>query len=352
MSFGRRRKITLALQGGGAHGAYTWGVLDRLLEEDGLHIEGISGSSAGAMNGAALASGWLNGGRGGARQALEKFWREVSEAGRLGRLPADILDRMTGGWSSSSNAAMGLLTRYLSPYQLNPLDINPLRRILEKSIDFDGLRDRRAMRLFVAASDVASGRGRVFENADLTCDALLASACLPHLHKAMEIGGRHYWDGGFTANPALFPAIFRCRSRHLVIVQIDPATVDELPRSAAAINTRLSQIMFNAPMMRELEALDLMRRVARETFGSRGRFGRKMRRLRIHLVESDVAMRALPAQSKLNPDWGFITDLRELGRAAAERWLSEGLRRSNKATWRYAGGHAPRHAAYRQAEEA
>lgn len=315
MLFSGRRRVSLALQGGGAHGAFTWGVLERLLDEERLAIDAISGSSAGAMNAAVLASGWLQGGRAGAHDALERFWRQVSEAGRPARW-------LGAGWGGAPKAALDLLARYFSPYQFNPLNINPLRGILDDAVDFDGLRSHHALRLHIAATNVETGRGRIFTNRELTCDVLLASACLPHMHKAVEIDGAHYWDGGFTANPTLFPVVFGARSPDLIVVQIDPALADGVPHTAEQINTRLSQIMFNAPLTAEMEALELMQRMALETFGSRGRFGRRLRRLTIHVINADDAMAALPAGSKLDSGWGFLQKLREIGRDSADPWVA------------------------------
>ena len=303
------RPLTLALQGGGAHGAFTWGVLDRLLEESWIEIEGLSGASAGALNAAALAAGWQTGGpggsRGGARAALDRLWRRVSGL-------ADF------GPPLAAAPAFQMMTRMFSPYQLNPLNVNPLRGMLEDVIDFEALKDARAPRLFISATELKQGRAVVFENEDMCVEVLLASACLPHLYKAVAIGDSHYWDGGFMANPTIFPLVFNCEARDVMIVQIDSMTADEVPRSARQIDSRRNQIMFNAPLMRELEALGYMGRMA----GRRGcGLSAQVKGLNLHLLDGGAAMRGLDGSSKHRADWSFVSELKEVGRGAADAWL-------------------------------
>ncbi|WP_193366605.1 patatin-like phospholipase family protein [Pelagibius marinus] len=304
------RPLTLALQGGGAHGAFTWGVLDRLLEEPWIEIEGLSGASAGALNAAALAAGWQAGGRsdprGGARRTLEELWRRVSKLADFGP-PLAVAP------------AFQMMTRMFSPYQLNPLNVNPLRGMLEDVIDFEALQDDRALRLFISATELKQGRAVVFENEDMCVEVLLASACLPHLYKAVAIGDSHYWDGGFMANPTIFPLVFNCAARDVMIVQIDSLTADEVPLSARQIDNRRNQIMFNAPLMRELEALGYMGQMA----GRRGcGLSAQVKGLKLHLLEGGAAMRGLDGASKHRADWGFVSELKEVGRGAAEAWLA------------------------------
>ncbi len=299
------RSLTLALQGGGAHGAFTWGVLDRLLEEPWIEIEGLSGASAGALNAAALAAGWQAGGRKGARRTLEELWRRVSTLADFGP-PLAVAP------------AFQMMTRMFSPYQLNPLNVNPLRGVLEDVIDFEALHDDRAPRLFISATELKQGRAVVFENEDMCVEVLLASACLPHLYKAVAIGDSHYWDGGFMANPTIFPLVFNCAARDVMIVQIDSLTADEVPLSARQIDTRRNQIMFNAPLMRELEALGYMGQMA----GRRGcGLSARVKGLKLHLLEGGAAMRGLDSASKHRADWGFVSELKEVGRVAAGAWL-------------------------------
>jgi len=302
--------LSLALQGGGAHGAFTWGVLDRLLEEKSLEVEGLSGASAGALNAAAFAAGWQTGGRRGARQVLDRLWRRVSGLADYGPPPA-------------AAPALQMMTRLFSPYQLNPLDLNPLRGVLEDVIDFAALQDPRAPRLFISATDLKRGRAVVFENEDMRVEMLLASACLPHLFKAVAIGDSHYWDGGFMANPTVFPLVFNCAARDVMIVQIDSLTADDVPRSSRQIDTRRSQIMFNAPLMRELEALGYMGQMVSQGGQGRGRrsLGGRVRDLRLHLLDGGTALGGLDAASKQRAHWHFVSELMESGRTAAEVWL-------------------------------
>jgi len=302
-------RLSLALQGGGAHGAFTWGVLDRLLEEAGLEIAGLSGASAGALNAATLAAGWQADGRRGARAGLERLWRRVSSLGDFGPPLA-------------AAPAMQMMTRLFSPYQLNPLNVNPLRGILEDVIDFEALKQPRAPRLFISATELKQGRAVVFENHDMCVDVLLASACLPHLYKAVAIGDAHYWDGGFMANPTIFPLVFHCDARDVLIVQIDSPTTSEVPRSPRQIDTRRSQIMFNAPLMRELEALGYMGRLVGKRGVGRGGLGAKVKGLNLHLLHGGAGMQGLDVASKQRVDWAFVSTLKETGRAAADAWLA------------------------------
>src|SRR5580698_2336644 len=256
--------IDLALQGGGSHGAFTWGVLDRLLEEPRFHIAAISGTSAGAMNAAILADGWIAGGAKGAREALERYWRKVSRAAAFSPLQRSPLDRLMGRWSLDTSPvylAMDLMTRVLSPYDLNPFGLNPLRTILAESIDFERL-SRSPILLFITATNVRTGRGRIFRNAEITADVLLASACLPTMFRAVEIDGEAYWDGGYAGNPTITPLVRECRSHDTILVQINPVERQGTPRSASDILNRLNEVSFNAVLLKELRMIALLRQVA------------------------------------------------------------------------------------------
>ena len=237
--------LNLALQGGGAHGAFTWGVLDRLLEEEDFAFEGISGTSAGALNAVVLASGWLAAGAAGARQALATLWQEIAALSRFSPLRAGGLSQMAADFAA----------QLLSPYQLNPLGLNPLRRILKKLVDFERLRAERAIKLFIAATNLRTGRARIFHGREVTTDAVLASACLPQLHQAVAIEGEVYWDGAFTSNPPLAALVEHCRARDLLVIQINPGLATELPKSARDIRNRMAEIVFGQPLVAELEVL-------------------------------------------------------------------------------------------------
>jgi NTE family protein len=311
--------VDLALQGGGAHGAFTWGVLDRLLEEPWLEIDGISGTSAGAMNAAVLIDGHATGGAEGARAALERFWRSVSEAARLSPLRRTPLDMLLGRWTldySPAFIAMDLASRLFSPYDLNPRGSNPLREILAQSIDVGRLA-RATIKLFVTATNVRTGRGRVFRNAEISPDVLLASACLPTLFQAIEIDGEAYWDGGYSGNPTITPLVRECTSSDTILVAINPIERPGTPRTARDILNRLNEISFNAVTLKELRMIALLRRVA-DPGNSEGALWAKMR---VHLVASPL-MTELGYSSKLNAEWDFLSMLRDEGRRAADAFLS------------------------------
>jgi NTE family protein len=256
--------VDFALQGGGAHGAFTWGVLDRLLEETWLHIDGISGTSAGAMNAAALVDGYAKNGADGARAALEHFWRRVSQAALLSPLRRTPLDVLLGRWTLDHSpvfVAMDIMARLFSPYDLRPGGANPLRNILAESVNFDQLAQA-SIKLFVTATNVRTGRGRVFRNSEITPGVLLASACLPTLFQAIEIHGESYWDGGYSGNPTITPLVRECNSKDTILVQINPVERPGLPRTARDILNRLNEVSFNAVLLKELRMIALLRQVA------------------------------------------------------------------------------------------
>jgi NTE family protein len=313
--------IDLALQGGGAHGAFTWGVLDKLLEESWLTIEGISGTSAGAMNAAVLADAVAREGRDGARAALEGFWWKVSDAARLSPFQRSPLDILLGRWTldfSPAFIAMDIMSRLVSPYELNPHGENPLREILDHCIDFEHL-SRSPIKLFVTATNVHTGRARIFRNNDITPDALLASACLPTLFQAIEIDGESYWDGGYSGNPTITPLVRECRSKDTILVQINPIERKETPRSARNILNRLNEISFNSVLLKELRMIAMLNKVSARDDDSEGA---RWADMRIHRISSEALLR-LGYSSKLNAEWLFLTMLRDQGREAASAFLAE-----------------------------
>jgi NTE family protein len=310
--------VDLALQGGGAHGAFTWGVLDRLLEEPWLTIEAISGTSAGAMNAAVLADGHAAGGAEGARAALEAFWRRVSQAALLSPFRRGPLDVLLGRWTLDSSPiflALDLAARLFSPYDLNPGGANPLSTVLEESVDFDRL-SRAPIKLFITATNVRTGRGRVFRNAEIRPDVLLASACLPTMFQAVEIDGDAYWDGGYAGNPTITPLVHECVSDDTILVQINPVERQGTPRSARDIINRVNEVSFNAPLLKELRMMAVLRQVA----DPGNTEGAEWARARIHRIASD-AMTDLGASSKMNAEWEFLAMLRDEGRRAATGFL-------------------------------
>jgi NTE family protein len=306
-----QRSVNLALQGGGSHGAFTWGVLDRLLEEPRLVIDGISGASAGAMNAVVLADGMLDGGPAGAKKALHEFWQAVSRTPSIGALKVPSLMEYAG-------ASFDLISRVFSPYQTNPLNLNPLRDMLNEQIDFERLRQQSPIKLFICATNVKSGRVKVFENAELTCDALLASACLPFIFQAVEVEGEFYWDGGYMGNPPLFPLYYKTGCRDLMIVQINPIERDDVPDTSSEIIDRLNEISFNTPLLLEMRAIDFVNRLLAEDRIDPSKY----QPVRIHAIDAENQIRKYGASSKTNTDWEFLMTLHRIGRRAADKWLA------------------------------
>jgi NTE family protein len=313
--------VDFALQGGGSHGAFTWGVLDRFLEEPRLLIDGISGTSAGAMNAAVLSDGYAEGGAEGARAALEKFWlRNAQVAAMYSPFRRSPLDILMGTWTLDNSPlyiALDIAARLFSPYDMNPHAFNPLRDILAESIDFSRLA-RSPIHLFVTATNVRTGRGRVFHNEEVTPDVLLASACLPTMFQAIEIDGETYWDGGYSGNPTITPLVRETEAHDTVLVQINPVERVGAPRTARDIHNRLNEVAFNATLLKELRMIALMRKMSEPGKGE----GAKWAEMRIHRVTSK-ALEDLGASSKLNAEWDFLCMLRDRGRQCAEDFLEK-----------------------------
>ena len=313
---GPRKRVNLALQGGGAHGAFTWGVLDALLQDGRLEIEGLSGTSAGAMNAAVLICGFAGGGPEVARTRLAAFWKAVSIDGGLNTGQRMLLDMFLGTWGWGGGASW-LPLAVPSPSTFNPLDINPLRDVVSDHIDFNALRGYEPMKLFVAATNVHTGKVRVFRRPELTMDMLMASAALPSLFKAVEVDGESYWDGGYMGNPVLFPFFTETQTEDIILVQINPIVRQELPRSAQDIQERVNEITFNASLLHEIRAIDFVRRLI-----DQGRLKEThYKRIRLHRIEENGALNAFGASSKLKADWDFFQALHALGVKAGRRFL-------------------------------
>lgn len=314
------KRINLALQGGGAHGAFTWGVLDTLLDTPTVEIESISGTSAGAMNAVVMADGLVSGGPQAAREKLEAFWHAVANATRYSPLQRSPWDRLIGNWSldySPGHIFFDMMTRFWAPSQFNPLKYNPLRDILVEQVDFDNVRRCDRLKLFVAATNALTGRVKVFNGCELSADMVMASACLPFLFEAVEIGGVPYWDGGYSGNPPLFPFYCETTSRDILIVQINPVERSSAPTNAVDILNRTNEITFNASLLKELRALNFIKRLIREgTIDSP-----EYRDMLVHIIDSQELLKPLGASSKLNAEWEFLCHLRDLGRQRAESWL-------------------------------
>ncbi|MCC7283394.1 MAG: patatin-like phospholipase family protein [Acetobacteraceae bacterium] len=317
------RRISLALQGGGAHGAFSWGVLDRLLEDDRIVIEAVSGTSAGAMNAAALAAGHAHGGPEGGRRALDRFWISTGARAVFSPFQRTLIDRLLGRWNLDQSPGylwFSLVGRLFSPYQANPLNHQPLREILAEQIDIEAVRACRALRLFVTATNVRTGRPRVFSQDDLSLDALLASACLPHLYQAVEIDGDPYWDGGYMGNPAIWPLIYGCQTPDVVLVQINPLQREGVPRTSLEIDDRMNEITFNASLMHEMRAIAFVQRLLEQN-ALREPFASRYKNMRIHMIGDEAGMKALGVSSKFNAEPEFLEHLKAAGRSCAGRWL-------------------------------
>jgi NTE family protein len=315
------RPLDLALQGGGSHGAFTWGVLDRLLEDEHIVFKGISGTSAGALNAAVMATGFHEGKREGARAALTEFWRDVSRSGSIfspfsasqtNAINDSLqLDKLPGyQWVSS-------FFRSFSPYEFNPLNLNPLRDVLRRHVKEDALH-RNGLDLFITATSVTSGQARVFSGKEITIDALLASACLPFIFQAVTIDGEPYWDGGYTGNPAIYPLIYNTEALDILLVRINPLVREGTPTRSEEIIDRVSEITFNASLMAEMRAIAFVSRLMREGKLDPGKY----KDLRLHMVADDADIAPLGANSKFNTDRAFLESLFEMGRTSADKWLA------------------------------
>jgi len=320
------KTINLALQGGGAHGAFTWGVLDRLLEEDDrLKIEGISGTSAGAMNAAAMLQGYVVSGAKGAREALAAFWEGVGRLASYEAPQRSLWDQWMGNWNidtSPLSMMSDAMQRMFSPYQTNPFNLNPLRDMVIKMIDVDAIRACEHIKLFISTTNVETGRIRVFERHELTIDVLMASACLPFNFQAVTIGKESYWDGGYVGNPAIFPLIYNCDSPDVVLVQINPLFRPGIPNTSVEIIDRLNEISFNASLISEMRAIAFVQKLVDEDH-LKGGMADHLKRMNMHVVSSEDEIRKLGTASKGNASMDFLKFLRDIGRAAAETWLKD-----------------------------
>jgi len=315
--------INLALQGGGSHGAFTWGVIERILDDPSLKLDSVTGTSAGAMNAVALAHGYVENGPAGAKASLEAFWRRVSDAARFSPIQRSPLDVMTGNWTLDNSPGyffFDIFSRLLSPYETNPANINPLRDILEESIDFERLKQS-PLKLYVTATNVRTGLPRVFRNAEMTADVVLASACLPLMHQSVTIDGDSYWDGGFSGNPLLTPLIHESEAQDTLLVQINPVERQETPRTAREILDRLNEISFNSSLKKELRGIAMFRRaVAEDGNLDHVEWIRQWSETRLHRITSPTLM-SVGASSKLNAEWAFLNMLREEGQGSADQFL-------------------------------
>lgn len=321
----KQKSINIALQGGGAHGAFSWGIIDRLLEDGRFHFEGISGTSAGSLNATVLAYGLLVGGKEGARRQLEQFWRSISEAGALYN-PCKQMpwEKFVFGNNMDHAIAFKLfetLTRTFSPYQLNPLDFNPLREVLLANVDFNRLNQCQVTQLFLSATNVRTGQVRVFHTDEITPDTVLASSCLPFIFKAVEIDGEYYWDGGYTGNPSLFPFFYHVKSQDVVIIHINPIERPAPPTIPDHIFNRINEISFNNSLLKEFRAIAFVQKLLDDGWLKK-EFRAKLKYMFIHSISADNSLSDLSVASKTSSDWDFLLMLRNRGRARAEEWIS------------------------------
>ena len=320
IDWGGQKKVNLALQGGGAHGAFTWGILDAILEDGRLDIEGITGTSAGAMNAVVFAQGYLEGGREGARKALETFWQNVSESGSVGGAPQNLVDKLFNPFGFDTSPAywwLDFVTHYTSPYEFNPLDLNPLRDILEKTVSFEKVRACKEIKLFIAATNVHTGKIAIFRREELTAAHIMASACLPFIFRAVEIDGVPYWDGGYTGNPPLWPLFYETKSPDILIVQINPVERQETPKTARDIQNRLNEITFNDTLLHELRAVAFVQKLYDEGKLPPDQYMRPF----IHRIDGAEPLKQFSAASKLDASWPALQVMRDIGRKAGKAWL-------------------------------
>lgn len=326
-----RKKINLALQGGGSHGAFAWGVLDKLLEDGRLDVDGLCATSAGTMNACAFAYGRMKGGAEGARQTLHDFWWNIHKAGKqfspIKRMP---WEGFAGGgaennWNMDNSLSFFMfdtITRMFSPYQLNPFDFNPLREVLSKTIDFEEIHRCKCTNLFVSSTHVRSGKVRIFKNEEITLDVAMASACLPFLFKAVTVDGEDYWDGGYMGNPALYPLFYHTKTNDVAIIHINPMVREKTPTSAPEIMNRINEISFNASLILELRAVAFVKKLIQHDM-LKDEHKRDFRNILIHSVRSDEAMQELSVASKFDSSWEFLTHLRDKGRETMGEWLDK-----------------------------
>jgi NTE family protein len=325
-----KKKINIALQGGGAHGAFAWGILDKFLEDGRVEIEGISGTSAGSMNAVVFASGMIKG-PDGAREALHNFWKKISDAGeKYSMVKLTPIEKMMGKKIEDSflNQFFKMVIHNFSPYELNPMDFNPLKEVLESCVDFEELEKHAVTKLFIATTNVRTGKAKVFESSEVTSDVVLASACLPFLFKAVNINGENYWDGGYMGNPVLYPLIYNTVSKDIVIVHINPIERLNLPKTADEIANRVNEITFNTSLIKELRAIHFVQKML-ESNMLKDEYKKNFKNVLMHSIRADTAMSDLSVTSKLHSDWEFLQMLRDRGRTYAADWLNENFKHLN-----------------------
>jgi NTE family protein len=322
-----QKVVNLALQGGGSHGAFTWGVLDRLLEEERLAFDGITGTSAGAVNAVVLADGLAAGGREGARNALRLYWKKVSDVSSRGIFKPSAIDKANSDFGLDHSPGflfMESLTYFASPYQMNPFNYNPIKDLLAGAIDFERVRRQTAVKLFICATNLQTAKVKIFSGKAIGVEQVLASACLPMMMHAVEVDGEFYWDGSYAGNPAIFPLVYDCEARDIILVHITPAERPGVPTTSLEIMNRMQEISFNTALIREMRAVAFVNRRIEEGKMAEGK------RMLVHLIEAEDLIREFSWSSRLNGDWNFLTHLYEMGRARADDWLKTNFDRLGK----------------------
>jgi NTE family protein len=316
----KRKVINLALQGGGSHGAFTWGVLDRLLEDDRIDFEGITATSSGAVNAVVLADGLAAGGRDGARDALQRYWKKVSELSSRGIFSTSVIDKANPEFGLEHSLGFMFvepMTYFASPYQMNPFNFNPIKDLLAEAIDFERVRRQTAVKLFVSATDVQTAKVKVFAGKELGVAQVLASTCLPLMMQSVEIDGQYYWDGSYAGNPAIFPLVYECEARDILVVHITPGERPGVPTNSPAIMNRMQEISFNTALIREMRTIAYLNKLVED-----GKIGEGSKRMLVHLIEAEDIVRAFSWSSRLNGDWKFLMHLHDVGHARADEWLA------------------------------
>jgi len=333
----KQKKVNLALQGGGSHGAFTWGVLDALLEDGRFDFEGISATSAGSMNAVVMAAGFLEGREDGAREYLKKFWKKVSEAGAVfcpaqSQLPENPFSHFIPKWMTIENPAlqvMNALAQNISPYQFNPMNLNPLRDILDDMVDFKALQKTKHFKLFITATNVRTGGARIFTTPEITRDMVLASTALPNLFQAVEIDGESYWDGGYVGNPSLWPLFYDVEGHDLLIVHVNAIVRNDIPKEAMNIEDRVNEITFNSAMLKEMRAIAFVQKLMQNDM-LKPEYRKKYRDVLMHAIRAEDVMKDIDMATKLDTSWPFLNKLCEAGRKTAKKWVSENFDKVGK----------------------
>ncbi len=327
-----KKKVAIAIQGGGAHGAFSWGALDRLLEDGRFEIEGVTGTSAGGMNAVAVAQGLMKGGLQGARDELKLFWSRISESGKNSSLNnRGPIDKMMGKYTMYNSPGFVIfdyLSRMFSPYELNPMEIDPLKDVIMRTFDFEQLRKFKGCKVYLCATHVFTGKLRIFSLDELKPEMLQATACLPTIHSAVLVDGEYYWDGGFIGNPVLFPLIYDCETPDIILMQLNPTIRQKLPTTSREIGDRLNEITNNASIVREMRAVGFITDLIDQGLLD----SKKIKRVNMHLLEDEETFQELGWSSKLNTEWEFLTHLFEKGRAAADSWIKKNFDKVGKET--------------------